>query len=106
MKWRNSLGALDVKPGDARLQSAKRECRTHGAAAAQRCRSNARDTHHVVHDKQWQVRYDFDAPIARIGFPRSPDDARAQTWIPDQGVWGRGNAVSHRPLLRVRGAMR
>ena len=39
----------------------------------------------AFHTKQWQVRYDFDAPVARMVFARSPDDSRVQTWTPDQG---------------------
>jgi hypothetical protein len=35
------FGALDVAPSCAHLQSAKRECRATGAAAARHCRSNA-----------------------------------------------------------------
>jgi hypothetical protein len=35
--------------------------------------------------RQWQVRYDFDAPVTQLMFARSPDSSRIQTWVADQG---------------------
>src|SRR4029078_10890747 len=34
---------------------------------------------------QWEVRYDFAQPVAKLEFKMSPDDSRGRTWLPDQG---------------------
>ena len=40
----------------------------------------------ALHDKQqWQVRYDFDAPVTSFRFARTPDDSRIRDWLPDIG---------------------
>lgn len=39
----------------------------------------------ALHDMQWQVRYDFDTPVASFRFARTPDDSRRREWLPDIG---------------------
>jgi hypothetical protein len=39
----------------------------------------------AFHGKQWQVRYDFDAPVTSFRFARTPDDSRSRDWLPDIG---------------------
>jgi len=39
----------------------------------------------ALHDMQWQVRYDFDAPVTSFRFARTPDDSRRRDWLPDIG---------------------